>query len=59
MSQGEAIPFPPAEEREQVRIDNEIRKVMDRDMARAYADAGYMPLSRYIELYGSPRPVRR
>ena len=27
-------------------------KPMDRDMARALTDAGYMPVSRYIELFG-------
>lgn len=26
---------------------------IDRNMARALVDAGYMPLSRYIEIYGA------
>ena len=31
-------------------------KPMDRDMARALTDAGYMPVSRYVELFGE-KPV--
>lgn len=32
--------------------DRKVKHELDRDMARAMVEAGYMPLSRYIELYG-------
>lgn len=30
----------------------QVKRELDRDMARAMVEAGYMPLDRYIELYG-------
>ena len=32
--------------------DRQVKRELDRDMARALVEAGYMPLDRYIELYG-------
>jgi len=32
--------------------DRKVKRELDRDMARAMVEAGYMPLDRYIELYG-------
>ena len=32
--------------------DRQVKHELDRDMARAMVEAGYMPLDRYIELYG-------
>lgn len=31
---------------------------LDRSSARALVDAGYMPLSHYIEMFGSELPLR-
>jgi len=32
---------------------------LDRDTARALVDAGYMPLHRYLELFGNDEPCRK
>jgi hypothetical protein len=40
-------------------IDTDLDADLDRDTARALADAGYMPLSEYVEGFGGEEPGRR
>lgn len=54
MTEAEVVDFPSAAERERACIDDQVRKAMDVDTARAHVDAGYMSPRRYIELYHTP-----
>ena len=47
-----SVTFPPAQDRPQARPALTREAGIDRADARALVDAGYMSLSRYVELFG-------